>query len=78
MAQAVVPDDQLMVVATNFAVRLAGCPLQSLIATKALMLEAHLPQIIATRAREAESLKRLVGSPDNIAALKAFAGRRQS
>ena len=76
MAQEVVPDDQLMAVATNFAARLAAAPLQSLLATKALMLEAHLPQITAARIRESEILKQLVGSPANIAALKAFAVRR--
>lgn len=75
-AQEVVADDQLMAVATSFAARLAECPLQSLVATKSLMLEAHLPQITAARVREVETLKRLVGSPANIAALNAFAARR--
>ncbi len=76
LAQEMVPDDRLMAVATEFAARLAACPQQSLMATKSLMLQAHLPHIKAVRERERESLKALVGTPANREALKAFAARK--
>ena len=68
-------DDELMDMATAFAERLAQCPLQSLVATKGLMLQAHLPQIRQTRLLEGPKLKSLIGTPANKAALKAFAER---
>ncbi len=75
MAQEVVPDDALMEVATAFAERFADCPLQSLVATKQLMLHAHLANIRQTRELEGASLKRLLGTPANLAAVRAFAER---
>jgi enoyl-CoA hydratase/carnithine racemase len=75
IAQEVVPNDQLMEKTQAFAARLAECPLQSLKATKALMLQAHLPQIRAVRAQERASLRALVGTEENKAALRAFAAR---
>ena len=75
LAQEVVADDELMDMATAFAERLAQCPLQSLVATKGLMLQAHLPQIRQTRLLEGPKLKSLIGTPANKAALKAFAER---
>ena len=75
LAQDVVADEELMQVATAFAERLAQCPLQSLVATKGLMLQAHLPQIRQTRLLEGPKLKSLLGTPANKAALKAFAER---
>ena len=76
LAQEVVPDDRLMAVATAFAQRLAECPLQSLTATKSLMLQAHLRNIAATREAERDSLARLIGTPANRAAIKAFSSRK--
>jgi enoyl-CoA hydratase/carnithine racemase len=76
LAQAVVPDGELMAVTLDFAARLAECPLQSLTATKGLMLEAHLRHVRDIRALERDSLRRLVGTPANREALKAFAARR--
>jgi enoyl-CoA hydratase/carnithine racemase len=75
IAQEVVPDDRLMETTLAFAARLAECPLQSLKATKALMLEAHLPHIRRIRAQERESLRALVGTEANKEALRAFAAR---
>jgi enoyl-CoA hydratase/carnithine racemase len=75
IAQEVVPDDRLMETTLAFAARLAECPLQSLKATKALMLEAHLPHVRSIRAQERVSLRALVGTEENKAALKAFAAR---
>jgi len=76
LAQKVVPDDQLQGVTLAFAKRLAECPLQSLVATKALMLRAHLEAIRAVRSLERDSLQRLVGTEANREALRAFASRR--
>ena len=70
-----VPDEALMEVATAFAERFADCPLQSLVATKQLMLQAHLANIRQIRELEGASLKRLLGTPANLAAVKAFAER---
>ena len=75
IAQEVVADGELMEKTQAFAARLAECPLQSLKATKALMLQAHLPHIRAVRAQERASLRALVGTEENKAALKAFAAR---
>ena len=75
MAQEAVPDDALMQVATAFAERMAQCPLQSLVATKQLMLQAHLANIRQVRELEGASLESLLGTPANRAAVKAFAER---
>jgi enoyl-CoA hydratase/carnithine racemase len=75
LALEVVEDDALMNVATAFAERIAENPLQSLIATKSLMLQAHMPRIQEARKREAISLSNLLRTPANKAALKAFAQR---
>ena len=75
LAQEVVAEEELMAVATGFAARLAECPLQSLMATKGLMLQAHLPHIREMRVLEGAKLKSLLGTPANKAALKAFAER---
>jgi enoyl-CoA hydratase/carnithine racemase len=77
LAQQVVPDDQLIEVTDAFAARLAQAPLQSLVATKRLMLQAHRAALAETRKLEAESLAALVGTPANVAAIEAFAARRK-
>lgn len=77
LAQAVVPDADLMGVTLELANRLAQCPLQSLVATKALMLEAHLPHMRAARQREGDILSSLIGTPANRAAVEAFARRKE-
>jgi enoyl-CoA hydratase/carnithine racemase len=76
LAQARVADDQLMAVVMAFAAKVAECPLQSLVATKGLMLQAHLPHLRAVRAQERSTLRGLIGTPANLEALKAFATRR--
>jgi enoyl-CoA hydratase/carnithine racemase len=75
LAQAVIPDESLMTEALALAGRLAACPLQSLIATKSLMLQAHLRHLTDVRALERENLNRLVGTAANREALAAFAAR---
>jgi enoyl-CoA hydratase/carnithine racemase len=76
LAQEVVPDDRLIEVADAFAARLARAPLQSLKATKRLMLHAHRASLAEIRQLEAKSLAALVGTPANIAAVEAFAARK--
>ena len=76
LAQQVVSDDKLIEVADAFAARLAQAPLQSLQATKRLMLTAHRGPLAEIRRLEAESLAALVGTPANIAAVEAFAARK--
>ena len=76
LAQEVVSDDKLIEVADAFTARLAQAPLQSLQATKRLMLTAHRASLAEIRKREAESLAALVGTPANIAAIEAFAARK--
>lgn len=75
MAKAAVPDDRLMDTVMEFAGRLAECPLQSLRATKALMLEAHLPHIRAIRDLEGKSLSALIGTEENRLAIERFKAR---
>ena len=76
-AQAVVADAELMATAMEFAGRLAALPLQSLAATKALMLRPHLAAMADTRLRELETLGRLAGTPANREAVAAFKSRRE-
>ena len=76
LAQEVVSDDKLIAVADVFAARLAQAPLQSLQATKGLMLHAHRASLAEIRKLEAASLAALVGTPANIAAIEAFAARK--
>lgn len=76
LGQQVVPDAALLDTALAFAAGLAEAPLQSLVATKALMLGPHLPAIRAARAGEAQSLSALIGTPANREAVRAFAARR--
>jgi enoyl-CoA hydratase/carnithine racemase len=75
LAQEVLPDSALMDAALAFAQRLAECPLQSLVATKGLMLQAHLKSMREVRELERDSLRRLVGTEANREAVRAFAAR---
>ncbi len=47
-------------------------PVPSLVATKSLMLAARVDAVQAARAREDAEFERLVGSPENRAALESF------
>jgi enoyl-CoA hydratase/carnithine racemase len=76
-AQEVVPDAELLETVLAFATRVAELPLQSLTATKALMLEPHLKAIVHARTRELEVLGRLAGTPANLEAIAAFKSRRE-
>jgi enoyl-CoA hydratase/carnithine racemase len=61
--------------AVAFAVELASGPLQSLTATKRLMLAAYTDLVAQARQRERESLARLAGTRANLDAIQAFAAR---
>jgi enoyl-CoA hydratase/carnithine racemase len=52
--------------------QIAAMPVSSLVATKQLMLAGRLDAVRAARAREDAEFERLVGSPDNMAALEKF------
>jgi enoyl-CoA hydratase/carnithine racemase len=77
LAQQVVAPDALMRTVREFASRYEQCPLQSLKATKALMLAAHLPHIRAAREAENAKMRNLLGTPANKQALSDFASRER-
>ena len=77
LGQQVVAPDALLDTARDLARRYAVCPLQSLRATKALMLKAHLPHIQAARAAENAAMRDLLGTPANTQALADFAARER-
>ena len=56
------------------AERIGAMPVPSLVATKSLMLAARVDAVKAARAREDVAFARLVGAPENRAALQAFLG----
>lgn len=64
--------EQLLDDALAEARAIARMPVTSLVATKTLMLAARADAVVAARAREEVEFERLVGSPDNLAALEAF------
>ena len=66
------PPDQLLDDALAEARAIAKMPVTSLVATKTLMLAARVDDVRAARAREDAEFQRLVGGPENMAALDAF------
>jgi enoyl-CoA hydratase/carnithine racemase len=75
LALKVCPDAEVLDTAVAFAVELASGPLQSLTATKRLMLAAYTDLVAQARQRERESLARLAGTQANLDAIQAFAVR---
>jgi enoyl-CoA hydratase/carnithine racemase len=75
LALKVCDDGTVLQTAITFAAQLAAGPLESLMATKGLMLDAYRDIIAQTRRRETETLARLTGSAANQAALRAFRSR---
>lgn len=75
-ANKVVPDVELLAETQAFAARFGRSALQSLKATKALMLQAHERNIIDIRVAENKMLASLIGSPANLAAIEAFNTRK--
>jgi enoyl-CoA hydratase/carnithine racemase len=75
LALKVCDDDEVLPTAITFAVQVAAGPLESLLATKGLMLDAYRDAVAQTHRRETETLARLRGGPANQAALQAFHSR---
>ena len=74
LGTAVCADGELLDTALGFATELAQGPLESLRATKQLMLAPYRMRVAQARSRETESLAQLRGSAVNRAALDAFHG----
>jgi enoyl-CoA hydratase/carnithine racemase len=75
LALKVCDDDAVLPAAISFAAQVAAGPLESLVATKGLMLDAYRDVVAQTHRRESESLARLRGGPANQAAVRAFQSR---
>lgn len=65
-------DDELMDRTLEIAQQIAGMPLESLVGTKQLLMDARLDAIRAARERETVTFAGLVGGPANRAAIEAF------
>lgn len=77
LGQAAVAPEVLLETAQAFARKYEQCPLQSLKATKGLMLAAHLPHIRKAREAENAKMRELLGTPANKQALADFASRER-
>jgi enoyl-CoA hydratase/carnithine racemase len=75
LGTAVCPDDEVLETALAFAIDLAKGSLESLQATKQLMLAPYRDAVAQARQRETASLTSLRGRPANAAALDAFRAR---
>ncbi len=73
----VCPPDELLPTALAHAATLASKPISSLIEIKRLLVEPGREAIRSARERENAAFARLLGSPANIEALKAFAEKRE-
>lgn len=71
-----VPEDRLLDEALAVAAEMAAMPIDSLVATKQLLLDARLDSVRAARERENVIFGPLVGGPANREALKAFREKR--
>ncbi|MEZ5372634.1 MAG: enoyl-CoA hydratase-related protein [Microthrixaceae bacterium] len=69
--------DELLDVTMEHARVLAAKPISSLVESKAAILAAMAPQIAAARQREDEAFQRLLGTPENLEAMSAFAEKRE-
>lgn len=67
-----VANDELLDRTLEIAERIAAMPLESLVGTKQLLLDARLDAVRAARERETVTFAGLVGGPANRAALDAF------
>lgn len=74
LAWKVVPGAELLHESMALARRIGAMPVTSLVATKSLMLAGRVDAVRAAREREEVEFERLVGSPENQAALAAFFG----
>jgi len=72
LAWRVVPDGDLLEETMTVAREIGAQPVGALTATKRLMVAGRLDQWRAARVREDSEFVRLVGAPENMAALEAF------
>ncbi len=77
LAWRAVPAERLLPETLELAARIAAMPVDSLVATKRLLLDARLDAVRAARAREAPAFAKLVGGPANREAIAAFRERRE-
>jgi len=71
-----VPGQDLLAETTKIAKQIAGQPVDSLVATKQLLLDARLGEVRAARAREIPAFAKLAGGPANKEAIAAFKEKR--
>jgi len=71
-----VPGQDLLAETTKIAKQIAGQPVDSLVATKRLLLDARLGEVRAARAREIPAFAKLAGGPANKEAIAAFKEKR--
>jgi enoyl-CoA hydratase/carnithine racemase len=71
------PPERLRDETLAVASEIAAMPLDSLVATKRLMLEGRLDRVRAARARENTAFAKLVGGPANREAIAAFREKRK-
>lgn len=76
LAWKVVPDADVVAETLDHARRIAAHPLPSLVATKRLIAATFAGAISAGRARESQAFDALLSTPENRAAIAAFATRR--
>lgn len=72
-----VPDASLLDETQAVCAEIAAMPLDSLVATKRLLLAARTPAAIAAREREDPEFRRLLEGPAHAAAVQAFLARRK-
>jgi enoyl-CoA hydratase/carnithine racemase len=63
--------------ARELAARIARMPVESLTATKKLMLDARIEAVRNARRREEAAFSQLIGGPVNLEAIAAFGEGRQ-
>ncbi|MCP4004571.1 MAG: enoyl-CoA hydratase/isomerase family protein [bacterium] len=76
LAWRVCEPDELLPQTLEVAREIAAMPIDSLVATKQLVLDTRLEQVRAARARENSRFAKLVGGPANREALAAFKEKR--
>jgi len=76
LAARVLPDSELVPAALAKAVEIAAQPLAALRHTKQVLLAARSDALRAARAREDQAMAARMGSPENLAAIRAFRQRR--
>lgn len=71
------PDDELLPTTMELCAAIAAQPLESLVQTKRLLLDARLPAARAAREREEPEFRRLLERPAHQEAVAAFRERRE-